>query len=113
MYAKFIQEDGRWAFAFEQADETWLDYPDEQHAALFQAINDALPAPKVIGIGPDGLPEVQDPPPLTGNAALMQKIIALEAQQSPRRLREATLGIDNGWLKNLNDQINTLRVQLV
>ena len=40
------------------------------------------------------------------------QIIALESQQTPRRVREAALGLDNGWLKNLESEIAALRSQL-
>ena len=43
---------------------------------------------------------------------LSKQIKNLEAQQTPRRVREAALGLDDGWLKNLDDQIKTLRTQL-
>lgn len=37
------------------------------------------------------------------------EIFQLEASITNRRLREAILGTDGGWLKNINDQIATLR----
>lgn len=45
-------------------------------------------------------------------AALRAQIVSLEAQQTPRRIREAALGIDNGWLADLEAQIDALRAQL-
>lgn len=65
MFAKFIDIDERFAFSFEQVDDSWLEFSDEAHKALFDEIDAARPALKVIGQGPDGLPEVQDPPPPT------------------------------------------------
>lgn len=47
-------------------------------------------------------------PPLT----VLQQIEALEATATPRRLREAALGTDAGWLANLDAQIAALRAQL-
>jgi hypothetical protein len=41
-----------------------------------------------------------------------QQIAALESTVTPRRQREAILGIDNGWLADVNAQIATLRAQL-
>ena len=41
--------------------------------------------------------------------SIRSEISSLEALVTDRRLREAVLGIDGGWLKNLNDQIATLR----
>ena|ERR1035437_8021261 len=55
---------------------------------------------------------IQPDPPKPAPMTLQDQISALEAQQTPRRIREATLGIDNGWLINLNTQISTLRAQL-
>ena len=48
----------------------------------------------------------------SNNDKIKQQIAELESQQTERRIREATLGIDNGWLKNLNDQVTALRAQL-
>lgn len=39
-------------------------------------------------------------------------IAELESTITERRYREAILGIDNGWLKNINDQIAALRSKL-
>lgn len=41
-----------------------------------------------------------------------QQIVLLEASITNRRLREAILGVDNGWLANVNQQIADLRAQL-
>ena len=43
---------------------------------------------------------------------LKEQIIKIENQQTPRRIREAALGIDEGWLAALEVQIVTLREQL-
>jgi len=43
----------------------------------------------------------------------LEKIATLEAQQTPRRIREAINGTDNGWLKLLDTQISALRVLLI
>lgn len=49
----------------------------------------------------------------SSNAEIRKQIYALESQQSsPRRMREAVLGIDNGWLEGINTQIETLRNSL-
>lgn len=39
-------------------------------------------------------------------------IAALESQITPRRLREAVLGIDGGWLETKNAEIKKLRESL-
>lgn len=43
---------------------------------------------------------------------VIQQIAALEATITPRRMREAVLGTDNGWLANVEQQIDALRQQL-
>lgn len=43
---------------------------------------------------------------------IIDQIIDLEANITPRRLREAILGTDNNWLQNINEQIKILRKQL-
>lgn len=48
----------------------------------------------------------------TANDLIKQQIAALESTVTERRYREAVLGVDDGWLKNLNDQIVSLRSQL-
>ena len=53
------------------------------------------------------------PPPIEPqiNPILLQ-ILNLEGQITVRRLREAVLGIDSGWLEDINEQIEVLRGQL-
>lgn len=95
------------------------------------AINDAMPADaveidqeeyaalmagqvegKVIASADDGKPFLQDPPALTGNALIKGQIDALESTVTQRRLREAVLGTDGGWLAGVNAQIAALRASL-
>ncbi len=52
------------------------------------------------------------PPIVDPDDLIKQAIVALESQQTPRRIREATLGIDNGWLAGIEAQIEALRAQL-
>lgn len=40
------------------------------------------------------------------------QILELEAQITPRRLREAILNADGGWLQTINTQIAALRASL-
>lgn len=54
---------------------------------------------------------VLNPEPTSADLIRIQ-IAELERQQTDRRVREAALGIDKGWLANLNDQIEALRKQL-
>lgn len=44
--------------------------------------------------------------------SLKSQIRVLENQQTPRRIREAIAGTDNGWLAGVNTQIAALRAQL-
>lgn len=66
---------------------------------------------KKISSGQDGQPILLDCPP-TSDDLIKQAIVALESQQTPRRIREATLEIDNGWLAGIEAQIEALRAQL-
>lgn len=67
---------------------------------------------KVIVVGADGLPTLQDPSPLSGNDLVKDQIASLEAEITDRRLREAVLGTDGGWLKNQDAEISALRSRL-
>lgn len=49
---------------------------------------------------------------LEGNDLILSQIAELESTATPRRLREAAIGADGGWLKNLDDKITTLRKKL-
>lgn len=52
------------------------------------------------------------PATVNPNADVMQQILEIEATVTQRRLREAMLGIDDGWLKAADDRITELRKQL-
>ena len=43
---------------------------------------------------------------------IKSQIRQLESTVTQRRMREAALGMDNGWLEHLNQQIETLRNSL-
>ena len=45
-------------------------------------------------------------------AAIRQQIISIEATITDRRRDEAILGVDNGWLASVRDQIAALRALL-
>ena len=68
-------------------------------------------AGQIIVAAADGTPELA-PEPAAPAPTILQQILALERQQTPRRMREAALGEDNGWLKNLDSEIAGLRAQL-
>jgi len=80
----------------------------EEHAALL----DGQRQGKLIAADGDGRPVLQDQPPITGNALILSQIATLEATISERRKREAILGIDSGWLADVNAQIAVLRAQM-
>lgn len=48
----------------------------------------------------------------THNQEIVNDIEGLEAQISNRRLREAILGLDQDWLRKINNQIDNLRETL-
>lgn len=52
------------------------------------------------------------PPPPAPSEAIKVRIYELEARQTARRIREAAMGIDKGWLADLDAQIAALRAQL-
>ena len=43
---------------------------------------------------------------------LLEQIVLLELEITPRRLREAVLGTDNGWLASKEAEIAAVRAQL-
>ena len=51
-------------------------------------------------------------PVVNPNDNILSQIRVLEASITDRRIREAVLAIDNGWLLNVNNQIAALRAQL-
>lgn len=73
---------------------------------------DGLSQNRIVIIDSAGIPQLADRPALAGNALVQSEIASLEASITPRRIRESVLGLDNGWLKNINDQITSLRAQL-
>lgn len=46
------------------------------------------------------------------NVTVLTEIATLEAGQTPRRLREAVLALDGGWLAQLNQRIALIRARL-
>ena len=68
MFAKWIEEDGR--FAFEVTDNGGIEISDEDHAVLFEPRQ----VVKIIGRGVDGRPELQDPPqPAADELAVIER----------------------------------------
>lgn len=56
--------------------------------------------------------EAHDPNHAEHIEDIMRQIVDIESTITPRRLREAVLGIDSGWLAGINQQLSDLRVQL-
>jgi hypothetical protein len=85
-----------------------VEVAGEEHAALMagQAIG------KSIQANEQGLPVLVDPPAPSAADVIKQSIGTLESSVTPRRVREAILGIDNGWLQSVDAQIVALRAQL-
>lgn len=50
--------------------------------------------------------------PLNGNALTRSQISEIESSVTSRRMREAVLGIDAGWLKDVDAKITDLRKKL-
>lgn len=57
--------------------------------------------------------EIDAIPTVDPNAIIMEQILAIEGTITQRRIREAVLGTDAGWLSDREDEIAALRVQLV
>lgn len=80
----------------------------EEHAALMAG----QAAGKTIQPNEQGLPVLVDAPAPSAADQIRYNILVLEASITHRRMREAILGIDNGWLQNVDAQIVALRAQL-
>lgn len=103
-------------------DETFVNVfpsPQPQYNSLSQILVEGQPQKSVDGWYEQTWNIVDlDPTIVTQNTEtkrkqiLLSQISVLENQVTQRRLREAVLGIDNGWLQNINKQISDLRVQL-
>lgn len=80
----------------------------ERHRELM----DGNCAGMTISADDDGFPILVDPLPQSHEDAIKSQISSLEATITARRLREAVLGTDNGWLAAVDQQIADLRAQL-
>ena len=107
--ATWLVDEDRWAFGI--GGDAAVEITAELHADLFAGQRQGME----IGRDENGQPILvarPDPLPLSGNDLIKAQIVNLEAQQTPRRMREAALGIDNGWLAEIDAQIAMLRAQL-
>lgn len=89
----------------EQIPADAIEITAEDHANLMAAQS----AGNSIGANDEGFP-VAVPP--TERSLTLSKIAELEAMITPRRLREAVLGTDGGWLETIDAKIATLRAKL-
>jgi hypothetical protein len=80
----------------------------QQHADLLLATANG----KVIALDAAGKPVAVNAPPLAGADAVKARIYALERTVTRRRLREAAVGVDGGWLKKVDSEIAVLRASL-
>lgn len=83
-----------------------VEVSDEQHGALMKAQAEG----KVIQAGEGGFPVAVEPPEHVKTP--QQHIADLEAAITPRRLREAMLGVDDGWLRAQDDKIAAFRLRI-
>lgn len=83
----------------------------EVHAETYFQLLDDQSAGKIIQANSTGNPVSVDAEPSAEGTIKMQ-IGAIENTVTPRRLREAALGVDGGWLKDVEDQIAALRAKL-
>ena len=76
-----------------------------QHAELLAGQSSG----KQITSDANGTPVLTDPPPPSANQLILSQIAALEATVTQRRMREAALGTDGGWLKAIDAEVAALR----
>lgn len=84
-------------FGFDETDETQQELIDlyASNTEKFEDISDTWSL----------APNVNEP--------VLIQISELELSVTPRRIREATLGVDNGWLADVDAKIKALRKKLV
>ena len=83
-----------------------VEITDERHRALLEANHTG----KIIVGDENGFPTAVDAPKRARTSA--QQIEAIEAAITPRRLREAVLGTDDGWLEAQEATIARLRAKI-
>ncbi|WP_435018509.1 hypothetical protein TA3x_000483 [Tundrisphaera sp. TA3] len=80
-----------------------VEITEEQHLALLKANSEG----KVIRGDEEGFPVAVEP--AKRPKTTRQQIAELEAAITPRRMREAVMGTDGGWLKAQEGKIAALR----
>ncbi len=104
-------------------DEEWSLVENYIGETFYEKATGAQVVVDRLGAIPDSMTRLLPPPfPKWNEAAglwgvdraavIKEEIFMLEDQQTPRRIREAALGVDGGWLANINDQIEALRIEL-
>jgi hypothetical protein len=83
-----------------------INVTDEEYAAAM-----ARPVGYTIEVV-DGAMTAAPPAAASAYQQALAQITDLERTVTPRRLREAALGTDDGWLKALDDQIAALRATI-
>lgn len=83
-----------------------VEVSDEDYAAAM-----ARPVGHTVALV-DGALVIAAPPPASAHELALIQIADLERTVTQRRMREAALGTDNGWLKALDAQIAALRASL-
>ena len=89
----------------------WKDSNNEIH-------DDSDGAALSLPIWPQGMVQITQaeadallaPPPLSAKQSALNQIAVLESSITQRRLREAAIGQDGGWLSNVDSQIAALRL---
>ncbi|WP_284076241.1 hypothetical protein [Herbaspirillum aquaticum] len=79
---------------------------------VYRQLLDGQAAGKIISANDKGSPILLDAAPVSAREAVLAQISALEATVTQRRLRDAILGTDSGWLKNIEAEIAVLRAKL-
>lgn len=89
----------------------YRDPDNKVHILEDESFSYLLP-PGCEPISPEEAAVLQVVPPPSEADLLKAEIVDLEATITPRRLREALLGTDGGWLARVDKQITDLRGQL-
>jgi len=91
----------------------FTDFPEGSVEITKEYYKELISSGQPIIPNENGYPILLEIPQPTVNDLIKNQIIALESQQTPRRMREALLGTDNGWLAGIESQIEILRARLV
>ena len=92
---------------------SWPDDAKDVPDALYAEVMTHKPAGKFVSPGEDGMPTLVDLPPLTEAEKVQAQIYAIEADITPRRMREAALTAEGkAWLAAKDAEIAALREAL-